>query len=341
LYAIARYYSTRYYSECFDHERAKKLYLRLIELYPESRYSSYARIEIPALDIKENVSMGVPELSQIELRKFKDNYEKSLFLARKCYDIANYCLEERYDITAIEILEMVVREFPDFYYYHTRAKLSLDVAKICQKIKDGNLPDAREDITKLKQNYAGYYYLPGQLYFIAGTYSFYGHNNLSYFICDEIIKEKGENKYAEYARVNQYRLNISSRLQAEDLEGAKELLKQFKSEKEKSFSLYEGLLILTEEFYAKAMQTEDESIKRGYLSVVINICKDDNILENPSGEVRSREYMLLGSAYLNMGDFRASIGYFQKLINEHPQGRYSWVAQFMIAQTYERMAAEN
>lgn len=340
LYNIARYYSTRYHSECFNHERAKKLYLRLIELYPEDNYSSEARVEIAALDIKAKIAMGAFELAQKEFEQFKNSYGKGVFMARKCHDLGDYCLVlDNYD-AAISMLESVVRQFPDCYYYHTRAKMRCDTAKICKEIKTGNLSNAQKAIAKLKQDYAENYRLPGELYFIAEAYSLNGHRDLSYALCDEIIKV-GKTDYVESSKIHKYRLDIYSRLEANDLDSAKKLLNQFKSEYESSSYLQGGLIELAEEFYEKALRTKDESTVSNCLNVAIDICKDKDIIENPSGAIRGQAYSFLGDSYLRLNDFTKSISYFQKLVDEYPDNHYSWNAQFMIGQIYEKMVKAN
>ena len=327
LYTIADYYT-----KCSNYERARNLYSRLMTLYPEDGYSSRARVELALLDIRSKMAIGTFDPAQGEIEQLISKREKDFLLARRCYELGDYCLHGHNYEAAIPVLEMVWRQFPEFHYYCGRAKICCDTAKVCEEIKAGNLTNAQATIAKLKQNYAGYYYLPGQLYYIARAYSGYSYQDQSRALCDEVIN-MGEGKYATHSNMYKYCLYIHSRLEANDLAGAKQLFSQFRTKYANSLYLEEGILDLAGEFYRKGLRTEGDS-SRDYLREVIAICQTEKPTE---ADFKIQSFTMLGQSYFRLGDFAKSAYYCQKLVDEYPDSRFVWHAQFMVGYAYENM----
>jgi|GEM_PF-5227725 len=328
LYNIAGYYT-----KCCNYERAKKLYLRLIELYPGDIFSSRAGVEIALLDIRAKIAMGVFKLAELE--QLQSKYEKNAFLARRFYELGYYCLDNNNYDAAISILGLVCNQFLDSCYYYGRAKITYDTAKICKEIEAGGLSAAQTAITKLKQNYSAYYYLPNQLYLIAKIYSDHGYRDQSYALCDELMN-MGESKYAIYGSIQKCRLDIHSHLGVNDLVGAKQLFNEFKSSHAGSLFLEEGILNFAGEFYDRGMQLEDSNSKN-CLREAVTICQAEKLDESETDFIRAQSYVLLGEGFLKLGDYSQSAYYFQKLADQYPDSRYAWHAQFMVGQVYENM----
>jgi outer membrane protein assembly factor BamD (BamD/ComL family) len=304
----------------------------LIELYPDSSYSSRARAEIVLLDIRSKIAIGTFDPAAGEIEQLKSRYEKDFFLARRCYELGDYCLHNHNYDAAILVLEMVWQQFPEFHYYCGRAKICDDTARICREIKAGNLSESQTALQKFEQDYAGYSYLPGQLYFIAKVYSSYGYQDQYSALCDEMIKI-GDSKYAAYGDIHKMRLSIQSHLEADDLAGAKQIFNKFKSRYANSLYLEEGTLDLVREFYDKGLRTEGDSSK-DYLKEVIAICQAQ---EPTEADFKVQSYALLGQSYFRLGNFVESASYYQKLVDEYPDSRFAWNAQFMVGRAYEKM----
>jgi TolA-binding protein len=327
LYNIAGHY-TKY----SNYECARELYLRLISLYPDDAFSSRAEVEIALFNIRSNINRGTFKLAELE--QLQEKYGKSAFLARRFYELGYYCLDNNND-TAISILGLVCSQFSDSPFYYGRAKITYDTAKIYREIEAGNLTEAQAAVARLKNDYAGYYYLPGQLYLVAKAYSNHGYRDQSYILCNELIKMDG-NKYAVYGDIQRCRLDIYSRLQSYDLVGAKQLFNEFKSTYADSLYLEEGILNFVQEFYERGASTEGDASK-DYLSEAIKICQSENLPESKTEFIRVQSYVLLGDSYLRLGDYAQSADYYQRLVDQYPDSRYAWHSQFMVGQAYENM----
>jgi tetratricopeptide (TPR) repeat protein len=327
LYNIADYYR-----KCCNYERAKQVYSRLIELYPEDRYSSRASVEITLLDIRSKMALGTFDPAAGEIEQFISGRGKDYLAARRCYELGEYCLYDHNYEAAISVFQTVCRQFGEYSYYYGRAKICCDTAKICKEIRDGNLTNAQTGLAKLRQDYAEYYYLADQLYFIAKAYLDCGYQDQSGALCDEVINI-GQGEYAALSNMFKYRLSIRSRLQADDLAGAKELFNEFKLKYADSLYLEEGIVDLAEEFYNKGLRNEGDSSK-DYLKEVIAICQTHKPTE---ADLKVWVYTMLAQSNFRLGNFAESAYYHQKIVDEYPDSRFVWHAQFMVGRAYEDM----
>ncbi|MDD5010747.1 MAG: tetratricopeptide repeat protein [Phycisphaerae bacterium] len=328
LYNIASYYT-----RCCNYERAGKLYSHLIELYQEDAFSSRAKVEIALLDIRSKIGSGTFKLAELE--ELQGKYEKSAFLARRLYELGYYCLDNNNYDTAIAILGLVCNQFPDSYFYYGRAKITCDTAKICKEIKTGSLSEAQTAIVKLEQDYAGYYYLPSQLYFIARVYSDNGYRDQSYALCDKLIK-MGKSKYVAYGNIQKYRLDIHLHLQADDLAGAKRLFNEFKANYTNSLYFEEGILNLVQVFFEIGLRSDNDFTNDCVRNAIL-MCQAEKLPDSETGFIKAQSCILLGAGFLRLGGYVQSAGYYQKLVGQYPDSRYAGHAQFMIGQAYEKM----
>jgi len=325
LYNIADYYR-----KCRAHKRAKQVYSRLIELFPEDRFSARGQVEIKLLDIRRKMAMGTFDPSVGELEQLKGTRQKDYLLARRCYELGDYCLYAHDYESAISAFEIVWQQFGEYSYYYGRAKICSDTAKICKEIKDGNLSGAQAGLAKLRQDYDGYYYLAGQLYFIARAYLEYGYPDQSGALCDEVIG-MGQGKYATHSSMFKYRLYVHAHLETDDLAGAEQIVSEFKSKYADSLYLSESIMDLAEEFYNKGLQGNSS---RDCLKEVIAMCQGRELSD---ADYKIQSFTMLAQSYFSLGDFAESADYFQKIVDEYPDSRYAWNAHFMVGRAYEKM----
>ncbi|MBN1788419.1 MAG: tetratricopeptide repeat protein [Sedimentisphaerales bacterium] len=327
LYNIADYYR-----KCRNHERARQVYSRLIGLFPNDRFSARGQIETALLDIRAKMAMGTFDPAAGEIEQLKSTRQNDYLLSRRCYELGEYCLYNYNYEAAISVFQVVRQQFPEYSYYYGRAKLGYDTAKICQKISNGNLADAQADIAQLKRDYAGYYYMPGQLYFIARAYLYYGHQDMSRALCDEVIN-MGQGKYAVHSEMFKYHLDIRSHLQANDLTGAKQILDEFKSKYADSLYLEEAILDLAGEFCDMGCRNEDSN-SNTYLEEAVAICRE---YEPVDANFKIRFLSVLAQSQYRLGNFAESASCYQKIADTYPDSCLVWSAQFMAGRAYEDM----
>ncbi len=326
LYNIADYYR-----KCRNHKRAKQVYSRLIALYPEDRFSARGQVEMALLDIRSKMSMGTFDPAAGELERFINGRQKDYLLARRCYELGYNCAYAHDYESAISVLETVCRQFSEYSYYYGRAKIRYGAVKICKDIKAGNLTEAQKGIKKLKNDYAGCYYMSGQLYFIARVYLHCGYPDQSSALCDDVIS-MGQGKYVTHSNMFKSRLNIHSRLKTGDLAGAKQIVSEFKSKYAGSLHLTEGILELAEEFYTKGLHGEGDNAD--YLKETIAICQGQETAET---DFQIQSLRMLADSYFKLGDFAKSASYYQKIVDEYPDSYSVWHIQFMVGRAYQRM----
>jgi len=335
------YDTANYYVKCRNYKRARKLYSRLISLYPEDQYSARSDKEIAALDIRSKVVRGEYKSAYKALEKFINKYEKDSRLARTCYFLDVYCwkrcLDTRDYEAVIPIAELIYRRFPEFNHYNARVdvKLIYETVKVSKEIVGGNLAKAQKDIAKIKRDYAGSFGLPQALYFIAEQYSKKGYIDQSYALCDEVINTS-EGKYATYCDFHKWSLDVRSLLESGDTAGAKQKISQFKSKYADSPYMQKGLISLVGEFFDKGLLSEDDSFK-DYLREAIAMCEAEGLIKADTPGRRHFIYSMLAESFLKLGDFARSASYYQRVADEYPDKAYAWHAQFMAGRAYEEM----
>ena len=319
-------------------EDAKDLYRKIIQNYPDNPYAvearlGLARLEVLALIASDNYGAAKKALDKlVTVSPTNPDLPETLYWIAEDFRWAN-----QYE-TAKSTYLHIIENYPASSYA-SRARLGFAQANICSLISLGQPEEVQAATEKMKTEFAGYPDLPDVLYSIALRLEWSNNYEQAKAAYQQVPQESpGVNGDIQ---LDIARMNVCSLIASEQFQAAQSALNDLIADFNDHPDIVETVLTVGEEYAEKAYQYEDRGDTektREYAQRAIEVCKKI-ITDFPPCDLTAQAYFSAATFYKMLGEFDKAIQYSRKTLDQWPDFRSAWQAQYMIGLCYEQLEA--
>ena len=329
----------------YEYDEAKALYGRLINLFPENKYTSWARQEITKLNVYTAIdSDELSVASSLVEQYIKDNQADSYF-PTVLYSIARYyvrCENIRWtgNIKQAKALFGLLSElYPDHYNTY-RSILDIAAIDIFSSVTSGDSARAEKLTDNIINNYPEHPYLPEILLDIGCCYHKHYQYEQAKAVYNYLIEHHPQNYNSTLAVIELSSLGISSQIMTGDFGAARASIDKLIADFNDHPRLLQIILCITEKYYEKGLNSgAGQEVNDTPLGIAEELL-ERHMLGKPSNkDIRTWAYYMATIISYRRGEPERVVEFADKVLQTDPYHQYAADMQWLIADGYERMKA--
>jgi len=336
----ALYWVAERYRWAHKWEDAKDLYQKVVQDYPNSPAAGRARIGLSRVEVLALIGSDDYAAAKKALDKLVTDFAANPDLPETLYWIAeDFRWANQYE-TAKSTYLHIIENYPACSYA-SGARLGFSVANICSLISLGQIEEAQAATEKMKTEFAGCPDLPDVLYSIALRLEWSNNYEQAKAAYEQVPQQSSEGTSKGDTQLHIARMNVCSLIASEQFQAAQSALNDLIADFNDHPDIVETVLTVGEEYAEKAYQYEDRGDTektREYAQRAIEVW-EKIITDFPPCDLTAQAYYAAGASYKTLGEFDKAIQYCTKILDELPDFRSAWQAQFLIALCYEQLEA--
>ncbi|MFA5292199.1 MAG: tetratricopeptide repeat protein [Phycisphaerae bacterium] len=307
-----------YHAKRYDYVRARGLYNRLIQLYPQDKCAEEAELKMIKLDILAMKDAGKEEMANDAIEQLIANNSGKPYFAGAIYDIAREYSRSRQFDKSKDLYQRMIKLCPQDKFAN-KAKTELMKDEIYTKFEDGNY----YNISDLLQNTANSDSdsMAEVLYTAAKKYTEKSEYEKSKVLCSQIIQTYPDNKYSRRAEFWLTKNNILEKICISDLVPADDLtdklITEYSQDAETPEVLYDAA-----EYYVKCRNYE--RAKKLY-SRLASLYPENSYSFNAYKEVSAIDIR----AKINAGEYESAYKELEQFIDKY--GKDSTTARILYS----------
>jgi tetratricopeptide (TPR) repeat protein len=329
------------YKQDRQYEQAAELYEAVATDYPDSNYAQEAQRNVEVLELLD-VYLSAEEgpVNDKTLHKVLDDIGDAGMLAVHYHIALRYEKSQRYE-EAVSVYQELLRDHSDTDY---GLQSQRNLVNLYISLADD--PNAQDALKTLIADFSWHSGLPGALYKVATRFEKYRiydqSTSLYQYILDSYSDPNEFGWYTARAQLGIPKDQILSYIDAMDHNSAfmalDDLMVDFNDHKYLPDVIYRVGL----EYYRRAFELENEGFAndaqdhfQNAVSILEIVIDDHN-----GSDAYPKACYSSGDCYRKIGDYAKSIQCYQKVVDEHPDFRTAYNAQFLVGHNYERMKKE-
>jgi TolA-binding protein len=323
-------------------EQSRNLYKQVKQDYPNTLYASRADLAIANLEVVSSLVAQNYTAAQKSLDEMINSFPDHPDLPETLYWIAQgYRWAHKWQ-EAKNIYQQITKNHPDSSFAD-RARVGLSKVEVLSLIASRNFDQAEKALDKLIADFAGHPDLPNTLYGIAEGYRLSDKYEIAKELYGRIIQEYPESSVATKAR-QQFKVVVEEMDVFVLIESGREqeaqdaINKLIANPADNEISAY-TVFLCGDRYYAKGLQKTGQGLKD---EAAANFTKAIDIWQNmiqqlPASGAAPEGYYHLALAYSEIGEYALAIENYTKVVEDYPDYRFTWDAQFRTGHTYEKM----
>ena len=309
-------------------EEAESIYETVATDYPGTEHALKARKKLTIVYVDVGDDTGAQEA----LDKLAQEFSGNPNLADALYEIATRYewVRGRYE-EAQPIYQQIIQQFPDSSY--AKEQVDLSRTNVIYLIESGNYSLAQEVLHKLVAEFSGHPDLPRTLDGIAGRYEKAKKYDEAKSIYQDIVANYPGTDYAFDAQRKIAIVDIKAGNDTAAQAALDRLIADFNDHP----ALPEAVVEIGEQYYHKAFTYKNESLDteaRDHFRKAIAVW-ERIITELPASATTPQAYYFSARCYRRLGEYNNAIKCYQKVVDDWPEYKYAWDAQYMIGRTYQ------
>jgi TolA-binding protein len=334
LYEIAERF--RWSDKSDKYECAKGLYQQIIQNYPDSPFVSKANLGIAKVKVLSLIVAQDFNKAEEALDEMIANFSNNPDLPEELYWIGRgFGYWERYEDEK-NTAQQILQNYPDSPFVD-KARLAFARANVQSLIMSQDYDQAKEALDKLIADFSNHPDLPEELYWLANRYKYSDKYEQAQSLYQQIIKNYPDNRYASKAKLGVPTMNAMSLIMTQDYNQTDKALDKMLTDFKDHPDLPKTLLFMGERCYKQGLSEEKEGLAdkaKDHFEKAAKIW-DRLIKEFPASSTMPEACSWAGDCYFKLGKPQDSIRCFQKVVDDYPQYKHAWHAQFTIGRCYD------
>jgi TolA-binding protein len=236
------------------------------------------------------------------------------------------------------VYQRILQNYPDSPFAG-KAKLGFSRATVQSIIMSQDYDGAKKALDKLIADFSEHKDLHDALYWIAERYLWSDRFENAENIYQQIIQNYPDSSSASKAKFGLSRAGVLSLMMSQNYDQADKALDKMLTDFKGHPDLPKTLLIFGEHCYKQGLAEENKGLAdqaKGSFEKAAKIW-DRLINEFPASSVMPEACCSAGDCYFKLGKLQDSIRCFQKVVDEYPQYKHAWHAQFTIGRCYDTL----
>jgi tetratricopeptide (TPR) repeat protein len=313
--------------------RANKKFTEAIELYnyvlenhPDDVFAIWAQVRITEI----NIELGVDEAIDAAVGKLRTEFSEHPLIGEALYTVAEYFSRAKKHDKSTELHQYNIAQHPeDMYAMRSQAKI------IASHIRNINESDADAAIEKLISVFSSQSTLPQEVYQVANIYKDAGQSSSAIRLYQRVSQTWPDDDSAILSQKGIAMINISLEHHAavDAVIGA--MIVDFNDRP----LLPKALLEIGEQYYNIALRNKNKGLA---VESQENFQKaravwERIITELPPSPISPDVYFLSAENYVSLDQKKKAAVYYQKVVDNWPDYKYSWHSQYLVARIYKNL----
>jgi TolA-binding protein len=224
--------------------------------------------------------------------------------------------------------------------YVVEAQFNAPKLHIFSLIKSENYTEAEAAIDELTADFAKHPALPGVVYWFGKEFEAAKRYERAKGIYQQVAQRYPESSHASKALLAASKMDVLSLIESGDDTAAHAALDKLIADFKDHPDLPEAVFVIGEQYYNKGFRYEKEGLnteaKESFTKAII--VWEIIITELPPNAVYpAQAYFVSAECYRRLHEYENAIEYYSIVVDNWPDCKYSWHAQFIVARTYKHL----
>jgi TolA-binding protein len=325
------------------YDQARDLHQQIIQNFSGSPYAdraqlAYSRIEVLSLIDFNNLEQAEEALDKL-IADFQDHQDLSetLYWVGREFGWHNRFEKEK------GLYQKIAKDHPSSQFA-ARAQLDFSRAQVMSLIIFEEYDSAQEAYVGLVKDFSKHPDLPESLYRIGKIWVWSGNNcTAANAIYQKIIQDYPGSIYAQksqtFLQITQRSIDTFALIESGQEQAAQGAINQLVTDFDGNELLPHMVFLCGEHYFEMACKDRDEGLEKEAAEDFARAIKawKKIAIELPASGATPEGYYHLALAYRQIGEYALAIENYTKVVEDYPDYRFTWDAQFRIGNTYEKM----
>jgi TolA-binding protein len=320
-------------------EESKSAYQKIVQNHPASSFKNRAQLSSSRLDVLSLLMSKDYSQAEQALNTLIAEFSNHPDLPETLYRIAErYGWSEKFE-DATNLYQQIIQNYPNSSAA-SKAGLAYPRANVMALASSENFNQAQAALNKLVTDFPGHPDLPGTIFRVAREYEWQLRLEDAKSRYQQVIQNYPNNHHITQARIGIARVDILSLIKLKNFSQADEALGKLVTDFSEHPDLPRYVLVIGEGCLNLGKKAYSQGLKdaaNDYFSKAIDIWQRNiNDFSAPEEKIKALYYSAV--TYQRKDQPQEAIKCYQKVISDWPDNELAPSAQFMIGQSFERIA---